>query len=78
MKRYSGAKLAQHIERQGRRVYWVADQVGVSPSLLYRMMNGTRGITDENAQALAEVLELDIDDLYESDPVLAGMSEVAS
>lgn len=75
MKHYSGAKLAEHIERQGRRVYWLADQIGVSPSLIYRMMNGSRGITHETATAIAEVLEIDVEDLCDREPAFAGVVE---
>lgn len=68
---YHAAKIKHLIESQGRRKTWISEQLGVTPSHLSRMIMGERPITDRNAQRLADILGVSVDDLRATEEVSA-------
>lgn len=61
MAHYSPSRLQSVIEGQGRRVYWVAEQADMHPTTIYRFLRGERGISDDAAKRIAEVLDVSPD-----------------
>lgn len=51
-----GGRARDIIRRKGFRMTWVADQLGITPSLLSRRLAGNRSWPEPFAGALAEVL----------------------
>jgi len=51
-----GGRVRVIIRRKGFRMGWVADQLGIAPSYLSRLLSGDRRMTVEWAQRLADVL----------------------
>lgn len=56
--RYTAPKVRILLEAQGRRQDWLAEKVGISPSLLNRAMSGTRTIDRDTAERIADALEV--------------------
>ena len=69
---YSHEKLAQVIEEQGRRLDWLAEQLGYTPSYISKLKSGSKPITEEIAVRLAEALNVSVIDL------VADQQEVAA
>ena len=69
--KYSGNKLRMIVQSQGRRVAWLAEQVDLHFTTVYRMMDGSRSISDEQAQRFADVLGIGIEQLQEETEVAA-------
>lgn len=51
-----GGRAREIIRRKGFRMTWVAEQLGITPSLLSRRLAGNRSWPEPFAGALAEVL----------------------
>ena len=62
---YSANRLRQEIVGKGRRPAWVADQLGLHRTTIYRFMDGSRSISADMAEKLAEVLEIPVEALME-------------
>lgn len=56
--------LRRVMERQGRRHIWLAEQIGVSPSHVTRVMNGERVPGPEFRARAAEMLEVPESELF--------------
>ncbi len=52
------------IELRGYKKKWVADQIGVSQSVLSRWINNHNKPSLETAFLLADILDCKVDDLY--------------
>ncbi len=63
------------IETQGRRLDWVAERVGISPSHLSNILAGRRQISAAQALALAEALQVPVEYILQtpSEPMEAGV-----
>jgi len=59
--------LGTILDRQGRRLVWVAGRLGVDASTVSRWCSGDRPIPARRLGELAAVLEVDIADLVEAD-----------
>lgn len=70
---YSGEKLQTILQDQGRRIYWLAEQSDVSPSLLYRIMKLQRPLTADVAARIADVLDMPIEALEADDRETANV-----
>ena len=57
-------KLRQVMEQQGRRHVWLAEQIGVSPSHVTRVMNGERVPGPDFRERAAELLGVTADELF--------------
>jgi transcriptional regulator with XRE-family HTH domain len=57
-------KLRQVMEEQGRRHVWLAEQLGVSPSHVTRVMNGERTPGPAFRERAAAVLAVDEGELF--------------
>jgi transcriptional regulator with XRE-family HTH domain len=55
---YDGAKLAAIMQAQGRRQTWLAQQVGVSVSMINHILKGRKPLTAEMAARIAVALGL--------------------
>jgi plasmid maintenance system antidote protein VapI len=58
--RYMATNLRTVIDDQGRKVIWIAEQVGVSHALISLVCDGKRSIDAERAQAIADVLGVEL------------------
>lgn len=52
------APLADTIDRQGRKVIWVASKMGVDPSTITRWASGERAIPASRVAQLAKLLNV--------------------
>ena len=52
------------VEQQGRRKVWLAEQIGVSPSHVTRVMNGERTAGPDFRRRAAELLEVPEHELF--------------
>jgi DNA-binding transcriptional regulator YdaS (Cro superfamily) len=62
--RYMATNLRDEIARQGRKIVWIADQIGVSHALISLVCDGKRSIDAERAQAIADVLGVEIESIF--------------
>jgi transcriptional regulator with XRE-family HTH domain len=62
--RYMATNLRETIDRQGRKVTWVAEQVGVSYALVSMIADGKRSASEDVAEAIAATLGHQVDDLF--------------
>lgn len=62
---YSPKRLQEEIHGKGRRVSWIAEQIGVDRTTIYRYMDGSRNITEDAAKRIAAVLEIPVEALEE-------------
>lgn len=53
-----GEKVYTLINKQGLRVAWVAEKLGITASALYKKLTGQVDFTREQIKALAEILRL--------------------
>ncbi len=67
--KYDGKKLKAIVNSQGRYSNWLADQIGVSRSLVSKMMANERRIRPEHAIAIAKVLGVSEKDFAVSESV---------
>lgn len=58
-------KIADIIERQGRKRTWVAQQIGASAASISNWEKGESMIPYDKARSLAKVLGVKMEDLYE-------------
>lgn len=59
----AGGRVRTIIRRKGFRMGWVADQLGIAPSYLSRLLSGDRCMTQEWAERLAEVLGVPVSEV---------------
>ena len=64
-------RLLAEIRRQGRRVNWVAEQLGVSQYALWRYETGRSGPPSDWYERVAQVLGVDVDVISPRDEVAA-------
>ena len=64
--RYMATNLVKAFREKGRRSDWVADQVGLHPSALSHVARGRRSIDAERAEAIANVLGVEISEIFVS------------
>jgi hypothetical protein len=68
--RYTATDLGAVIQRQGRKVTWLAEQVGVSHALISLIAAGRRSASARDAEAIARVLNVDMDDIFRPGRIL--------
>lgn len=56
--------LREVMEQQGRKHVWLAEQTGVSPSLITRIMDGERTATPAFRREAAKALGVDEEELF--------------
>jgi transcriptional regulator with XRE-family HTH domain len=56
--RYSGDRIKPILAAQGRRQDWLAAQVGVSQTLISRLLSGKRTVDVDTAKRIANVLQV--------------------
>jgi len=54
--RYTGTKIRETLEAQGRRQDWLAAQIGVSPAAVNRWIKGSRSVDHANALKISQIL----------------------
>ena len=64
-------KLRKIMTEQGRRVVWLAERTGVSPSHVTRVMDGERKPGPDFRARAAAALGLDEGDLFDTEPAEA-------
>jgi transcriptional regulator with XRE-family HTH domain len=62
-------RVIEELERQDRTVSWLARRAELSPSYVGRMLKGERPITDEFKAAAAEILGVDLAELFPAEVV---------
>lgn len=61
-------KVDKILENQGKTIYWLSKQTGISPNNMGKICNGeTKNIRFETLEKLCIVLNCSINDLFESD-----------
>lgn len=55
--------LKEMIKRKGWRQYEIAKMAGFDEALLFRHINGSRELTEENKEKLAEILKIKKEDI---------------
>lgn len=63
---YSGARIKQILEHQGRRQEWLAERTGRSKFDVSRFLSGARRMPDEFAERSAELLDVPLELLAET------------
>jgi transcriptional regulator with XRE-family HTH domain len=63
--RYVATNLADVIEAQGRRRNWLAERVGVSEALLYKIVSGTKTADRALGERIADALGVPFGVLFE-------------
>lgn len=64
-------RLLAEIRRQGRRVNWVAEQMGVSTYAFWRYETGRSGAPTDWYERAAQVLGVPVEDVTPQEPVAA-------
>ena len=57
-------KLQAEIDRQGRKQVWIAEKAGIDTATFSRILNGLYNVNFKQAQSIADVLGVDIDDIF--------------
>lgn len=57
--RYRAVTLDRELSNQGRRKDWLAEQVGVHPSIISHLLAGRRTADSRLARAIADALNVD-------------------
>ena len=57
-------KIKEFITKQGLKVMFVIEKVGLSTSSFYEIMNGKAVPSLKNARKIAEVLNVSLDELF--------------
>lgn len=63
-----GKTIREMLDARGIKYSWVADRLGISPSLMTRVMQGKAHLTPERRRRLAELLQIPEDLLSEDAP----------
>lgn len=71
---YSSRRLRELIDAQGRRYDWLAARIDKDPSILTKILKGTRILNEETARRAADVLQVPVEWLRE-DPALESPEE---
>ena len=58
------AHIRDLLRAKGLRFGWVAEQMGISPSMLTRLLAGERRWTPEHRQAIARALDMPEESLF--------------
>lgn len=67
------AKYVSNWLKQNNKSYnWLADELGVSKSLVQHMLNGTRNFTSERILKVAKVLGVSVDELIHEEQEAKG------
>lgn len=61
-------ELRRAIQRQGRRLDWVAEKLGVSRTLVSRVVSGERTISEADARVIVALIDGDFGMLFELPP----------
>jgi plasmid maintenance system antidote protein VapI len=69
------ARLGE-VVAQGRKPRWLASQIGVSESHLSRVVSGERRLQLTKAEALADLLRVDLADVFDLSALSIGRTEV--
>jgi DNA-binding transcriptional regulator YdaS (Cro superfamily) len=62
--RYMATNLVKILRETGRRSDWVSEQVGLHPSAMSHIARGRRSIDAERAQAIADVLGVELTNIF--------------
>lgn len=69
---FSGYRLGQAMDAQGRRQDWLAELLDVSPSYVSKLISGDKPVTEEIARTAAKFLGIPVDWLREPVEVSAA------
>lgn len=62
--RYMATNLRDEIDRQGRKVIWIAEQAGVSHALISLVCDGKRSVSGDIAQSIANALGVEREHIF--------------
>jgi antitoxin component HigA of HigAB toxin-antitoxin module len=62
--RYIATNLGSVLDQQGRKVIWLAAQLGVSHPLVSMVISGKRTISAEHAELAAMALDTPVEDIF--------------
>ena len=62
------SNIGKVIDSKGLKQKWIAEQMGIAPTVLSRWVNNRGKPSIDNLFKLAEVLDCKADDLYERKP----------
>jgi DNA-binding Xre family transcriptional regulator len=62
---WATAQLAEVLQKQGRMARWLAREIGVSESLLSRVLSGQRGLRIDKAELVCRMLGVEMADVCE-------------